>query len=1292
MYKYTLGLDIGVASIGWAAILLDENDKPYRILDQNATIFKALDNDNNGKLHNVDRRNARSARRVTRRRAERVRLIRKAILDYEILENIEKAYEGTIEETIYQTKVRGLSKPLLPEELVRCLIHYAKNRGFKSNRKNEMIDKKENNKADNETKAMKNAINKVNNIMKKEKCTVTKAMIILKEREGYDRYQNTTDEYHYGCNRSDIEEEARALLNKQLEFGLLGESFIETYMDLLLSQRDFSEGPAWGKYKVDFEKVTGKCDFTEERRGDRSAPSFEKFVLYQKLQNLTFYDNTPGNLEKREKKTLSPTQINELVKMAFEKDKIIKYKTICDLIGVSQNDIKIIDLPRLSKSQHKSILSKYKKEIGVDTWYDFSEEQKLELTVLEENKRFELPIYEIIHFKFFMKYLKPAFEKNSDLEMLLRKDFSILDNIATILSYAKTDEKIMEYLNLPEYNNIPKSLHDFVLSIPSRKNAGVGSLSLSLIRRLNEAFYKGENYTTAMASFGYNPSVKTYESKFNEFPKVEEIEKTFDIIITQPNVRHMLVILRRLYNAIVKQYGEPYRVHVELARDIKNNSKERGRIAREQIENRVRNQNIKLELAKEVGLEYLENKNGSYGKNFSGDDILRYRLWQEQQGKCIYSGEPIPRENLFSNECQVDHILPYSRTYDDSYFNKILSLTKANQEKTNRTPWEWLKNTEKWDEYKHRVEGLYSIPMRKKEKLLFNGVLVKEEFTAQSLHATSYTSKLAVKVFKHMLNVEETDNRVRCFKGQTTSYLRGRYHLNDLTHSYESDTLSRKATQYKFMKPEINGTSDPKKSYIKLSIVSPYNQIFEATLKPIFRETTDETGVKKMRGQSTFDEALQTILNSHHEELSIFMDDILSDMDIRAYSDMKLFEKIDTTSPFELNVGMIINSLVSNLKAQLEKKSRDHHLHHIVDAALVAIMDNGMQMKIAKFHQYVQMVRNGIESVVDENGEVVTAEMLKKAFASENEMKDKRIPNLPLPYPDFVRELKYRIFEFDEAALQRGLSELSNYQDTDVTQVSVKMPYHVYSKKVSGALHKESIYGAKEVEGNKVAVSKKSVAELKEKDLDLIYDKDKGQKEVYLALKNWLAANKKGTPRVANGNPIKKVKIMDPNFNKFLPLSETKTEKGYAAIDGIARILVLKKEGEDKFYFAQMDTFRYMKRKSGNLDFQVQLWFGRDKNNLMIKYSDLEKEGYKKQFELIPGETIAVQTKDCEQMVPCKVVGFTEGKIEVGSLLGDNIEFLSQKLFSKIIKRYYITISTIQNLERIKYNKLGYRI
>lgn len=137
--NYALGLDLGVGSVGWSCVLVNSEGKAYRILDLGSRIFDP----EGGSME--DRRIARGARRQTRRRRGRRNRIRKVFEQHKVLTQNEMkeifAQKGVAISDVYELKLKGLKEPLSSEELYRVILHYAKGRGFKSNRKSEEADK-----------------------------------------------------------------------------------------------------------------------------------------------------------------------------------------------------------------------------------------------------------------------------------------------------------------------------------------------------------------------------------------------------------------------------------------------------------------------------------------------------------------------------------------------------------------------------------------------------------------------------------------------------------------------------------------------------------------------------------------------------------------------------------------------------------------------------------------------------------------------------------------------------------------------------------------------------------------------------------------------------------------------------------------------------------------------------------------------------------------------------------------------------------------------------------------------
>ena len=145
MKKYTLGLDLGISSVGWALMLQNEDGSFKRIEDCGVRIFDTVDSQKDGTLANQDRRAKRGARRLRRRKQNRLLdykkyLLKKQNLDFNCIDydSIIKKYNDNelIKYLPYFLKVRGLTEQLTKEELAIAVYHYIKYRGFKSNRKN----------------------------------------------------------------------------------------------------------------------------------------------------------------------------------------------------------------------------------------------------------------------------------------------------------------------------------------------------------------------------------------------------------------------------------------------------------------------------------------------------------------------------------------------------------------------------------------------------------------------------------------------------------------------------------------------------------------------------------------------------------------------------------------------------------------------------------------------------------------------------------------------------------------------------------------------------------------------------------------------------------------------------------------------------------------------------------------------------------------------------------------------------------------------------------------------------
>lgn len=283
--RYGIGLDIGISSVGWAIVGLNEVDEPCTIVDMGARVFEAAEHPKDGSSLAAPRRIARSTRRRIRRRAHRKGRIRRLIVQEGLLSQaqLDALYQQPGLEDIYILRTRGLDMPLCPEEFARILIHLAQRRGFKSNRKADSTDK--------EQGKLLRAVEDNKNLMQ-EKGWRTVGEMFARDPVYQDHKRNKGGEYISTVQRAMVEEEAHLLFVSQRKFGqqFAGESFETKYIDILLSQRSFDEGPGGDSpYSGNqVEKMRGTCLFTGEKRAPKASWSFSDFGFGKQLITCVF--------------------------------------------------------------------------------------------------------------------------------------------------------------------------------------------------------------------------------------------------------------------------------------------------------------------------------------------------------------------------------------------------------------------------------------------------------------------------------------------------------------------------------------------------------------------------------------------------------------------------------------------------------------------------------------------------------------------------------------------------------------------------------------------------------------------------------------------------------------------------------------------------------------------------------------------------------------------------------------------------------------------------------------------
>lgn len=282
---------------------------------------------------------------------------------------------------------------------------------------------------------------------------------------------------------------------------------------------------------------------------------------------------------------------------------------------------------------------------------------------------------------------------------------------------------------------------------------GYMNISHKAIMKLLPFLKQGKNYAQACAEAGYHHSTKAARqvvSLLGEPP-----------YLRNPVVQKALYEARKVVNAIIRKFGLPSQINIEMAREMKLTKKQKERYQKQQKENKKRNKIVSQKLKTEFGIQ-----------NPRRDDILKYKLWEESKTLCPYTGQTISREMLFSQYVDIEHIIPYSRCLDDSYMNKTLCMAGENRSvKHNSTPVEaYSANQERYLEILRRVEDL---PSPKKSKFEQKEVDT-DGFVDRQLNDTRY---ICVEVKNYLLQLGIP---ISVTKGGATADLRREWGLNSI--------------------------------------------------------------------------------------------------------------------------------------------------------------------------------------------------------------------------------------------------------------------------------------------------------------------------------------------------------------------------------------------------------------------------------------------------------------------------------------------------------------------------------
>jgi CRISPR-associated endonuclease Csn1 len=263
-----------------------------------------------------------------------------------------------------------------------------------------------------------------------------------------------------------------------------------------------------------------------------------------------------------------------------------------------------------------------------------------------------------------------------------------------------------------------------------RPEDGYCSLSLKALRKVIPRMKCGEAYETARRSL--YPKLFKPKAPLDKLPIVRKALPT----LRSPAVERPLTELRKLVNAIVREYGKPYEIRIEMARELRKSHKEREEATRRDRARQKQREAERERIVRECGIQ-----------NPSRTDVERALLFDECGGICPYTGRAIEFSSLFGDsQFDVEHIIPLSRCPDDSFLNKTLCYYEENRSrKRGRTPWEaYGADEEQWNLILDRVQRWQPGNKAKLRRFQLCSEAELDEFMRRQMNDTCYTSRLAV--------------------------------------------------------------------------------------------------------------------------------------------------------------------------------------------------------------------------------------------------------------------------------------------------------------------------------------------------------------------------------------------------------------------------------------------------------------------------------------------------------------------------------------------------------------------
>ena len=741
-----LGLDIGTNSIGWWLYETSGTGTGAAItgvINGGVRIFSDGRDPKSGASLAVDRRAARAMRRRRDRYLRRRATLMRVLAEAGLMPSDPAEAKSLIELDPYQLRAKGLDETLPLTHLGRALFHLNQRRGFKSNRKTD--------RGDNESGKIKDATQRLDWAMREagartygeflhmrrarasdaRSVPTVRTRLSVATRGGPDAKEEAG--YDFYPDRRHLQDEFHTLWATQAEHypEVLTDSLRDMVFEKIFYQRPLKE------------PEVGLCLFSgqhgipaKERRLPKAHPLAQRRTLYETVNQLRV------TADGRETRPLTREERDRIVHALDNK------------------------APTKSLSSMSMTLASLAKVLKLRDGERFTLESVIRDTIACDPVRASLSHPD----RFGPRWSSLVWEAQWDVVRRIRAVQSDSDHVELVAWLAEAHQ--LDRDHAVAVANAP---------LPEGYSRVGPTATQAILEKLRSDVL---TYSEAVAACGWHHSDQRTGECFNRLPYYGEVlerhvipgtyDETDDDItrygrITNPTVHIGLNQLRRLLNRIIDIHGKPDQIVVELARELKQSEQQK----RDTMK-RIRDTTADAQ-RRSAQLEEL-------GQPDTGHNRMLLRLWEDLGPAvgprcCPYTGKTISVTMLFDGSCDVDHILPYSRTLDDSFANRTLCLKEANRDKRNRTPWEVWGGEPQWGAIEANLKNLLENKRWRFAPDAMERFEGEREFLDRALVDTQYLARIA----RSYLDTLYTEGgHVWVVPGRMTEMLRRQWGLNSL--------------------------------------------------------------------------------------------------------------------------------------------------------------------------------------------------------------------------------------------------------------------------------------------------------------------------------------------------------------------------------------------------------------------------------------------------------------------------------------------------------------------------------